>query len=208
MEGFIMAELGNRDYTVIIDKSGSMGTRDQRNGRSRWATVQESTLAVARKCEEFDPDGITVYTFGSKFRRYDNVTSSKVEQIFSENEPMGSTALAEVLKDAFDNYFVRKAQGKTKANGELFVVITDGEPDDKAKVWQTLIEAANKVHSDTEIGVSLIQVGNNSEATSFLKACDDRLQEIGARFDIVDTITVDEMEDTPLTEVLLRALID
>jgi len=74
--------LGNRDYTLILDKSGSMSTRDQLGGKSRWQAAQESTVALASKCEEFDPDGITVYTFSSKFRRYENVTAAKVEQIF------------------------------------------------------------------------------------------------------------------------------
>lgn len=50
----------DRDYTLIIDKSGSMSTRDQIGGSSRWAAVRESTLALARACEEIDPDGITV----------------------------------------------------------------------------------------------------------------------------------------------------
>jgi hypothetical protein len=57
--------LEDRDYTLIIDKSGSMSTKDQIGGRSRWDVMQESTLALAAKCEEFDPDGITVYTFST-----------------------------------------------------------------------------------------------------------------------------------------------
>ena len=71
--------VNDRDYTLIIDKSGSMSTPDQRGGRSRWMEVQESTLALARKCEQFDPDGITVYLFSGRFKRYDDVTSAKVE---------------------------------------------------------------------------------------------------------------------------------
>ncbi len=55
--------LQERDYTLIIDKSGSMATPDQKGGRSRWVAAQESTFALANKCEQFDPDGITVYVF-------------------------------------------------------------------------------------------------------------------------------------------------
>ncbi|MGB3205269.1 MAG: VWA domain-containing protein, partial [Crinalium sp.] len=95
----------DRDYTLIIDKSGSMSTPDQAGGRSRWDSAQESTLALARKCEQFDPDGITVYLFSSRFKRYDNVTSSKVEQLFQENDPAGTTNLAGVLQDAIAHYF-------------------------------------------------------------------------------------------------------
>jgi hypothetical protein len=59
-----------------------MSVTDQPGGMSRWQAAQESTLAIARKCEQLDPDGITVYLFSSRFKRYDNVTSSKVEEIF------------------------------------------------------------------------------------------------------------------------------
>ena len=55
--------LENRDYTLIIDKSGSMATPDQKGGRTRWATAQESTFALASTCEQLDPDGITIYLF-------------------------------------------------------------------------------------------------------------------------------------------------
>src|SRR4028118_1782481 len=100
--------LEDRDYTLIIDKSGSMSIKDQPGGKSRWNVMQESTLAIASKCEEFDPDGITVYLFSGRFKRYDNVTANKVIQIFKENEPSGRTDLARVLQDATENYFKRK----------------------------------------------------------------------------------------------------
>jgi len=90
----------DRDYTLIIDKSGSMSTPEQPTNKSRWETAQESTLALARKCEQFDPDGITVYLFSGRFKRFDNVTASKVVQIFQENDPAGTTNLAAVLQDA------------------------------------------------------------------------------------------------------------
>lgn len=198
----------DRDYTLIIDKSGSMSTSDQLGGITRWEAAQESTLALARKCEQVDPDGITVYLFSGRFRRYDNVTSDKVTQIYQENEPMGRTDLASVLQDALDNYFQRKAAGGAKKNGETILVITDGEPDDRKAVMRQIIEASRKLDRDEEIAISIIQVGADRKATEFLKALDDQLQSAGAKFDIVDTITIDEMEGMTLAEVLLNAISD
>ena len=129
--------LQNRDYTIIIDKSGSMYTKDQMGGKSRWALMQESTIALANKCEELDPDGITVYLFSGRFKRYDNVTAAKVVQIFQENEPSGTTDLAAVLQDALNSFFQRKASGNTKQNGETILVVTDGEPDERKEVMKT-----------------------------------------------------------------------
>lgn len=197
----------NRDYTLILDKSGSMSAPD-RGGKSRWEVVQESTLAIARKCEQLDPDGITVYTFSGKFRRYDNVTSSKVEQIFLENDPMGTTNLASVLSDATQSYFRRKAAGQTKPEGETLIVVTDGEPDDRRAVMEVIIDATRKMERDEELAISMIQIGGDPQATSFLKALDDRLQDVGAKFDICDTVTIDQMEEMSLAEVLLSAIED
>lgn len=197
-----------RDYTLIIDKSGSMSTGDQLGGKSRWEAAQESTLALAKECEQFDPDGITVYLFSGRFRRYDNVTSDKVTQIYQENEPMGRTDLASVLLDAVNDYFRRKKLGTTKLNGETIVVITDGEPDDRKSIMKIIIETSQKLDKDEELGISLIQVGKDVKATKYLKALDDQLQSAGAKFDIVDTITIDEMANLPLAEVLLNAIID
>jgi uncharacterized protein with von Willebrand factor type A (vWA) domain len=198
----------DRDYTLIIDKSGSMSTPDQKGGKSRWDAAQESTLALARKCEQFDPDGITVYLFSGRFKRYDDVTSSRVAQIFQENEPSGTTDLAGVLQDATNSYFRRKAAGQSKPNGETILVITDGEPDDRKAVMRVIIEASRHMDRDEELAISLIQVGNDNTATRFLKALDDELTSAGAKFDLVDTITLEDMENFTLTEVLLNAIAD
>jgi uncharacterized protein with von Willebrand factor type A (vWA) domain len=198
----------NRDYTVIIDKSGSMSTPDQVGGRSRWEIAQESTLALARKCEQFDPDGITVYVFAGRFKRYENVTSAKVSQIFMENDPAGTTNLAGVLQDATNNYFQRKAAGQTKPEGETILVVTDGEPDDRRAVFEVIINATRQMERDEELAISLIQVGSDAQATKFLKALDDQMEGVGAKFDICDTITLDDMEEMSLSDILLNAITD
>jgi hypothetical protein len=200
--------LENRDYTLIIDKSGSMATPDQKGGRTRWQSAQESTLALASKCEQFDPDGITVYLFSGRFKRYENVNAAKVTQIFQENDPSGSTDLASVLKDAIKNYFQRKSAGQTKPNGEIILVVTDGEPDDRKAVMKVIIEASRRMDTDEELSISLIQVGTDIQATRFLKVLDDDLQSAGAKFDICDTVTMEDMEDMSLSEVLLNAITD
>ncbi len=200
--------LEQRDYTLIIDKSGSMATRDQAGGKSRWLIMQESALALASKCEELDPDGITVYLFSGRFKRYDNVTAAKVGQIFQENEPGGRTDLAAVLQDALEGYFRRKASGQNQANGETILVVTDGEPDDCKAVMRLIIETSRRLDRDEELAISFIQVGNDEQASQFLKALDDDLTKAGAKFDIVDTVTMEDMEDLTLREVLLNAIVD
>ena len=198
--------LADRDYTLILDKSGSMAVKDQKGGRSRWAAARESTEALAAKCDSLDADGITLYVFGSRFRRYENVSAERVAQVFQENAPCGGTDLAGVLSHAFDAYFARKAKGNAKP--ETILVITDGEPDDPRAVIKTIIAASRRIQRDEELAVSLVQVGNDPDARRFLKLLDDELVGAGAPFDICDTVTLDEAENVGLTEVLLSAIYD
>ncbi|MFB6274866.1 MAG: VWA domain-containing protein [Halothece sp.] len=202
------AQIRDRDYTLIIDKSQSMATQDQAGGKSRWEVAQESTYALAQQCEQYDSDGITVYLFSSRFKRYDNVTSDKVTEIYAENDPMGKTNLYDVLEDAVENYFQRKQAGVSKPNGETFLVITDGEPEDRKGIMRLIIETSRRLDRDDELGISLVQVGDDPKVTEYLKALDDQLLEAGAKFDIVDTITMTEMGNSSLSEVLLKAITD
>ncbi|PSO48585.1 MAG: hypothetical protein BRC33_09180 [Cyanobacteria bacterium SW_9_44_58] len=185
-----------------------MATQDQPGGKTRWEVAEESTYALAQQCEQYDSDGITVYLFSSRFKRYDNVTSDKVAEIYAENDPMGKTNLYDVLEDAVDNYFQRKQSGASKPNGEIFLVITDGEPEDRKGIMRLIIETSRRLDRDDELGISLVQVGDDPKVTEYLKALDDQLLEAGAKFDIVDTITMTEMGNSSLSEVLLKAITD
>jgi uncharacterized protein with von Willebrand factor type A (vWA) domain len=216
--------LENRDYTLIIDKSGSMSTADiSGTQQTRWQAVQESTLALAMRCEKLDPDGMTVYLFDTNFQRFDDVTSAKVANIFTANRPGGSTDLASVLRDAFNNYFQRKAAKKAKPNGELIIVVTDGEPNDQDAVIKVISDATHQMDRDEELAVTFIQIGRDPGAKVFLERLDNDLvkpQKTGflqklfgggprsAKFDICDTITFSDLEEIPITEVLLKAIED
>lgn len=198
----------NRDYTVIIDKSGSMTMTDCK-GKSRWEAAREGTEALARKCATLDPDGITVYFFAGNFKRHDNVTPDKVSQIFGEHDPFGTTDTAGVLSDAFKHWSARKKAGELKG-GETILVITDGEPNDKQAVARVIKEVTTQMDADPELAVSFLQVGKDAAAKSFLQYLDDGLEKEGAKFDIVDTKTFDEIEEKGMTmaEVLTAAIDD
>ena len=192
---------------MIIDKSGSL-TTDDGSGKTRWELAQESTIALAEYCDDIDPDGITVYLYSGRFRRYDNVTVDKIKQIYAQNEPMGKSDLKSVLQDALNNYFQRKAEGQAKANGETMLVITDDIPDEPKEIIKIIIDASHKIDRDEELGISFIQIGKDKKAREYFQALDDLLEDAGAKFDIVDTVTMDDLEKMSLQQVLLNALID
>lgn len=204
-----MSKLENRDYVLVLDKSGSMEATDTPSGKSRWEDAKESTLAIANKITQYDPDGITVIPFAGSFKVYENQTAAKVVDIFKENSPMGGTTLAPVLRQVFADYNKRKAAGQTKANGELLIVVTDGQPSDDKAVAQEIVKFTKTLsNGDDEYGIQFIQVGRDVDAAKFLKKLDDDLTSQGAAYDIVDTKTMEELENIGLTEALMAALDD
>lgn len=202
--------LENRDYTLIIDKSGSMVDKLPNGDQTLWQLMQETTFALANECEQFDPDGITIYIFSTTFQRYDNVTASKVKQIFRENGPAGRTETGRVLADALQNYFQRREQGQAKIGGETIVVVTDGQADHPKEVIDVIISATKNINRKDELAISFVQIGNDPDARKFLKTLDNDLLSAEARFDIVNTVTFDEIEegDISLKEVLIKAMTD
>lgn len=201
------AALKDRDFTIIVDKSGSMQANDMPSG-TRWKAAYETTLGLAHKCHAYDPDGLTFYAFNSNYKRHDNVTPSTIENAWKEHEPNGGTDLAKVLKDALDSFFSRKAAGKLKLNGEIIAVITDGVPDNEQLVAQYIVDATKKMDRDEELGIIFLQVGKDAAASAFLKKLDNDLTSLGAKYDIVDTKTFEEIGEMSLADVLLGAIND
>lgn len=113
-----------------------------------------------------------------------------------------------VLQDAFNNYFQRKANGETKESGETILVITDGVSCNRIGVSEAIINATHKMDRNEELGISFIQVGYQPQVSKSLKSWDDELQGLGAKFDIVDTVTLDDMEKMTLIQVLINAFAD
>lgn len=197
-------ELEKYDFYLLLDKSASMGTQDMSGGRTRWAAAQEAVLGLARKCVEYDKDGITVITFAGGFKEYHNITGAedRLKQIWKENEPNGSTDTTKVFEHVFNRYFTEKKKPI------IVLCVTDGQPDDQDSLARLIVETTKKMKDDNEIGVSFIQIGKDPGASAFLKKLDDDLVKQGAKFDIVDTKTCEEMENMTITEVLVAALED
>lgn len=205
MEPLNLDKLKNRDYVLIIDKSGSMATEDC-NGKSRWKAAQESTIAIAHRCNEYDPDGITVIPFASSYQGYANTTPDKVDQIFAANSPMGSTNLTPVLEHVFNNYLSEKKAGKSKPNGVMCLVITDGQPDDEQGVARAIARFTGQIQNREEFGLSFIQVGKDMHAAKYLDILDSHLTDQGAKLDIVNTKNFEEVEKVGLEQTLIAAL--
>lgn len=199
-------KLEGRDFTIAVDRSGSMAIAN--GGMTRWDSAAEGAVALAGAASKYDPDGLTLLLFASNTKKFDDVSATRIGEIFKEYEPMGSTDLTGCLNVFFSDYFERKTTGNAKAKGEIAIFITDGAPNDPNSAAKAIVEATKKMTDPEELGLQFVQVGNDTNATNFLKFLDDDLQGMGAAYDIVDTTSIADCEDKPLKEVLLDAIED
>ncbi len=199
--------LQERDYTLIIDKSEKMSQKRTQTQSDLWSVVKETTVALASECERFDFDGLTLYLYADDFERFLGLSTTQLKEILERTLLSGTAKLSEVLGHGISQYFYRRSVGLSKPQGETFIVITS-EVIDREEVQQTIINASQQMLQDEEIGISFIQVGEDADTTKFLKLLDDDLQEMGAKFDLCDTVILQNIEPSLLFEVLLNALID
>lgn len=196
-----VAKLGEFDFICVVDASGSMDDVVKAgSSRTRWQAVQESAEQFARDVGKFDSDGIDVVIFsGSAVTSHTGVTADKVKEVFATRSPRGSTPLAQALTEAL------KLAGKSDKK-DFIVVFTDGVPDDKGAAADVIRNAANSQETDDALTVLFVQVGDDRSATAYLQELDDNLK--GAKFDIVDAKTVDEVDAFGSTTDLILAAID
>jgi hypothetical protein len=199
--------LENRDYTVIVAKTAPSVAVTPPGFADRWNAAHDAILALAQKCEEFDPDGINIYISSANhpngFRQYRQVKSSELPMVLRDNYPPESLNLLDGLETALANYFTRKANGQTKPNGEIMIVLIDGEPSDRMAIVHTIVAATKHMEQAQELGIGFAQIGEDMIAKGFLTALDDDLKsKAGAKFDIVKTVVLEDVQPNALSDFL------
>jgi len=191
-----------RDFTLVIDKSGSMSAQSFQ--RTRWREAEGAVRNIAHSVIQADPDGVTLYFFSSSFHKYDNIRSvAGIENLFAQNSPSGTTALDRVLHDVIEDHFQRFRNTKKP---ETVLIITDGQPDSQELVFKEIIAASKRIDRSDQLSFSFIQVGNDGAAERFLKTLDNGLKSKGAKHDIVDTQTSSETAKMDFATLVYKSL--
>jgi hypothetical protein len=144
----------------------------------------------------------------NNFQQYKFVMPDKLREIVEAHYPPYELDLVGVLQKTLDDYFARKAANTAKANGEIIIVLIDGEPLDRMEVAKVIVEATQKLDNSRELGIGFVQVGEDLLARGFLKALDEDLMHAGAKFDIVDTKMMEELATNSLLQFLFDTLDD
>jgi len=201
-------EAAGRDYVLAIDISGSMLSEDCPGPVSRFEAASEGAVAFAETLEKLDPDGFDLCLFSDKMQWFKAASADVVRDVFAKHSPDGGTLLAPVLKRSIEAFFAQRQRPLT------IVVITDGCPQDKVQVMDTIVNASRRLHdsggADANLGITFIQIGHDKQASRFLKELDDDLQEkYDSPLDIVDTVPMTEVARRGgIRQVLINAIND
>lgn len=194
-------KLAAYDVIAVFDATGSMDEKLP-NGMTRWAGQKENALGVCKAACMVDADGIGMVFFeGNNITSFDGVTNDKVNEIYGKFGPGGGTYMAPALAAAF------KLAGKSDKK-DVILFFTDGQPNDPTETEAAIIAHTKTMNADNETTILFIQVGNDTAATAWLKKLDDGLQAKGAKFDIVDTLTIDKIGSMPIELAIANAIVD
>lgn len=186
----------NRDYSIIVDASGSMIG-------PLWKDAEEAVKHIAPHACKCDENGVSLYFFSSGFNKYDNVkTAEEVANHFKnpKNQLWSSTNLAGVLADA--------VKPDTAAKPETIIVITDGCPDSKEQVENCIIQATKIMKKDEDLSITIVQIGTSESASQWLEELDDGLVRKGAKYDIVDVLSFAKLKSTNFSEIIRLSVQD
>ncbi len=204
--------LNNRDYTFILGRSPETWS-EENPYFLHWREAHTAIIKLAKRCQEYDPNGICVYYAFQPFEKYDKTDVDKIAEMLQKKAPPQESDIIPSLEDALNNYFNRRDSQKYN-NGETIFLLLDKKPHNYKKLINIIVEATKKVNIRQETGttyelaLSFIQIGDDIDTTEFLKFIDDDLQTIGAQHDIVDANKWYVIERDSIQKLLEDALFD
>lgn len=182
-----LSTLGRYDIIILVDDSPSMV--------DHWRETRDALVGVVEKCVKYDKDGIDLWFLNDPtvLKNVDN--AGTIQEAFDSIEPSGSTPTAYQVDEILRPYIERLEDAKIakgpRVKPVLLLILTDGRADDAEMVKEEIIEFAQRLDDirapPYQLGISFIQVGNDPDASAFLKELDDDLKESAGVRDMCDT---------------------
>lgn len=212
-----VARLRGKHVTIVMDRSGSMKTKDcvvgmpmmgrfpnSSNMLSRWDWCTRQTFDLARQTAQVMPQGLSMVFFSGSDSVYHNVRPDEIPSLFARNEPEGGTNLVGALKRQFDDFFKAQQAGATQPL--VIAVVTDGVPDTPRALKDLLVGATQKMTAPDQLSIVFLQVGNDSNGSSLLQELDYGMMNYGASYDIVSVTPFNAVMNRGLAKSLVAAV--
>jgi Mg-chelatase subunit ChlD len=128
-------------------------------------------------------------------------------QIFSQNAPAGGTNLAQPLAVEIGEYLRRREYSRGNAKPVMIGVITDGCPNNKQAVRESIIQATQLMKRPDEITIIFFLIGGmDFMGERFVNELTNNLTSEGARFPIVREVSFGELQHIGLAKAIAQNL--
>jgi Mg-chelatase subunit ChlD len=193
--------LRQRRIILVIDKSGSMATKDPACGdisRFEWCRRAISGLATSPALSD---KLFTLIFFNTDLDVVRNGDTKVVERMFSLVSPDGGTDLSLAITQA-----LRESAGAADQPPAVIAVLHDGVVNRGNEIGALLIEASNRQSDARKLAITFLQIGDDRKGGELLNHLDTGLQANGAKFDIVDTVSFSTLKEIGLKNALINAI--
>lgn len=217
--------LASRELIVFVDKSYSMNTRDcpdviggipvndrsagflsLKSGISRWRWVAAHTMDLANQVAPLAPGGFKLILFNDWRQVFEKVTPANIPAIFMSTKVGGSENIVLFLNEELNQYLKRKSESPATTKPLAVAVLTDGLPDDREHMPMLLVNITKQMQNKEDIKIVFIQVGQSNEGGGFLQYLDNQLVPLGARYDIVDQKSFDQVKISGVGRAIVDAI--
>jgi hypothetical protein len=171
-----LAILSLYDIILLLDDSGSMDSME--DGLSRFVILTEVCKTISFFSTLMDDDGISVRFLHDKNEGDYLKTFEEIQNLMSKVYPTGSTPLGKKMKTRiFERMISNNLTEGTLKKPVLLIVITDGIPDSKSDVINTIKECREKcissIYGENAMAFSFVQIGTDRSATKYLDELDN-----------------------------------
>jgi len=190
---FIVNDTGSMQFPAIGDYTAVQHLPPSAVGPSRWERVREALGRIAEVAMQYDETGIDVhFLIHANLRKYGIKNSQAILNLLGRidiKRSYGPTKFEPILRPILDNHLARYEESiKTDLDAPRpldIIVLTDGKAHDKPKTEKLITSTAKKLERFRaplrQIGIQFVQVGQDSDAATFLKHFDDDLKKDGTR---------------------------
>jgi hypothetical protein len=182
-----------------------------------WQQAIPPLKELVTRLQNVDNDGITLYTYSddenlgrsmgttvAPWRQGHVRHGQALEQSVYGFAPQGHTDTHLVLDRAFRDFFANRHRNRAAGrSGETFLFVTNGVPARGYELAQTIVNMTQQMRAqqipDHELGIVFVVLGGDQRARDFATFLDNNLKAgtggpgMGAAYDIVDAITLDEI---------------